>query len=114
MERKVTELINEMECVIEGPIGKINVITTVEKIKEAQERLKKLFDWPSTCLMTLREIFELETRNWPEEDRIRFFEHFDACEGWAVNHKTDDIKLDLIHTKTEDGKFLIRWNLKDD
>jgi hypothetical protein len=58
-------------------------------------------------------MYEVITRDWPEEKRIEFFERFDACEGWAVNHETDDIKLDLIHTITEDGKFLMQWILKD-
>lgn len=107
MDWKINIPIPEVEClVVDSTTGKFYK-TTEEKLLQAMKELNELILEKSQ--ITIHELHEIMTQDWPEDERAKFFERFNSHCGWAINEEKLS-ELQLNGTLTDDGNLLVRWD----
>ena len=108
MEVKNSENVQEKDYLImDQDTGEL-FRTDAQTLNRAQERINELLN--NRGHFTLMELYEIITKDWPEDKKQEFFERLNSYEGWKLNEKyaNEDLeKLDLDWSSIDDEQLLL-------
>jgi len=103
MKLKIGESIPKQECLVMDRMTGTIYMSDLDEMRRMQSELnEKLFSNRTPSLM---EVYEIMTKDWPEEKRKKFFEHLNKYEGWTCTHPVEETQLVITHC--EDGQLAI-------
>jgi hypothetical protein len=109
MELKINVQIPEKEClVMDSTTGEIYK-TTVEKLIQTQKELNDLVCKKGRPI-SIHEVYEIMTKDWPEDKKVQFFENLNKHCGWGTINKDKFEEFELNGILTDDSELLVRWN----
>lgn len=107
MELKINEPIPEVNYIVMDSMTGELYKTTEAKLLRAEKEFNDLMLKKGP--ITLHEWYEIMTQDWPEDERVKFFERLNSRCGWVVNEeRLEDLILNGI--LMDDGKLVVRFD----